>query len=350
MARRHVAFAVAGLLVLSACGGAGAPGAGPPVAETAAGSELEGLIAGAKAEGAVAWADGLNPNEAEPIIKAFQEKYPFVKVTHAEVSGTDSRERLFREVSTGVVTYDVFDVSGEDIPNWKQGGLLVKYDWTKAFAVRPEQLDVDQMLLAVGGSIHGIGYNTNLVKGADIPKAWADLLDPKWKGKLVFDSRPKTFTALVPAWGEAKVLDFVTKLQAQQPKVRRGQTQSITLMGAGEFPIIAGTYNHSLYQVKLTGAPVDIVIPDPVPVTLDQEVLPKGVKHPNAAKLFLGWLATDGAKVYDESTLRGIPLPGFDTRPAKQAAGKQLSLFVGEWAPKEAALQKKILDAMGIKQ
>jgi tRNA-binding EMAP/Myf-like protein len=58
----------------------------------------------------------------------------------------------------------------------------------------------------------------------------------KWTGKMVVDTRPKAFVGLIPVWGEQKVLDFVKKLVTYKPQFRRGQTEALQLMAAGEFP------------------------------------------------------------------------------------------------------------------
>ncbi len=310
-------------------------------------AELNKLIAGAKAEGKVIWHDGLKPEEAKPMVEAFQKKYPFIKVEHTRIHATESRERLLREMMAGIIKIDVFDIGGEQTPEYKKAGLLAKYDWTKAFDVRPEQLEKDQMLLVIGASVKGVGYNTNKVEKKDLPKTWEDLLDPKWKGKIVVDTRPKTFLQLMPVWGEARVYEYLKKLVANKPIFRRGQTESIELMAAGEFPMIAGTYYHSLKLVQKKGAPVDFVMIDPVPVTLEEEAIAKGAPHPNAARLLLGWIAKEGQKFYDDATDRGIPLPGFDTGSARMVRGQTLSLFIKDWIDREADLQAKALKAMG---
>ncbi len=311
--------------------------------------ELARLVEGAKTEGTVVWRDGLKPDEAGPIIEAFQKKYPFIKVDHGRISDTESRERILREFQAGMNNVDVFDVSSELVPALLKAGVFAEYDWTRAFAVRPEQLPADARgLIYVTASVKGIGLNTQLLSEQDAPKTWEGLLDPRWKGKLVVDSRPNTFVHLMPAWGEQKVLDFLKQLAAQQPRFRRGQTESIQLMAAGEFPLIAGTYRHSLLLVKDQGAPLAYVQPDPVPVSLDHYGVAAKAPHPNAARLFLGWLATEGQKVLDDATRRGIPLPGFDTEPARAAQGKQLSLFVGQWVDRSAELQDKAVKALGV--
>jgi iron(III) transport system substrate-binding protein len=307
------------------------------------------LVEAARSEGSVIWQDGLAEAEAKSFIDAFQARYPFIKVQHSRITGTDSRERLLRELSSGTVNVDVFDVSGEEVPTFKQADILASYDWTSLVdGIRPEQLDPDQMLLATLGSVHGIGYNRNLVAAADLPKTWDDLLDPRWQGKLVVDSRPLTYVGLVPAWGEQKVLDFVGKLAAQKPQIRRGQSDSINLMGAGDFPLIAGTYNHSLQLIKDHGAPVDITFPEPVPITLDLFAVAAKAPHPNAARLLVGFMASEGNRYLDDTTHRGIPLPGYDTRPAQLIAGKQLSEFTGRWVDQQAELTTKVQSALGI--
>jgi iron(III) transport system substrate-binding protein len=309
--------------------------------------ELAKLIEGAKAEGTVVWRDGLKPEESGPVVKAFQQKYPFIKVDHKRVSGTDSRERIFRELTAGTVFIDVYDIGGEQIPTFKQAGLMMKYDWTKAFDVRPEQLFKDQMMLSIGCSLKGVGYNTNMINKNDLPKRWEDLLDPKWKGKIVVDTRPKSFCQLMPIWGEEKVYDYVKKLMMNKPIFRRGQTESIELMAAGEFPMIAGTYRSSMELVKKKGAPVDMLYFDILPVTLEEEAIAANAPHPNAAKLLLGWLGREGQKYYDSITARGIPLQGFDTEGARIAKTRKLSLFIKDWVMREEELMQKTLKAMG---
>lgn len=309
--------------------------------------ELAKLIQGAKAEGKLIWYSGLHPEESKPVIEGFQKKYPFIKIEHVRIHATESREQMLRELLAGVVKFDLFDIGGEQVPEFKKAGLLERYDWTKAFDVSPVQLDKDQMLLSVGASVKGIAYNTKLVNEKDLPKTWEDLLDPKWKGKFVLDTRPKTFLQLMPVWGEARVYEYLKKLVANKPIFRRGQAETVELLAAGDFPMIGGTYSHTILRTKKRGAPVEFLALDIVPVTLEDEAIVKGASHPNAAKLVLGWLANEGQKYFDEVTDRGIPLPGYDTGSARLVKGKKLSLFIGEWIDREAELQEKAIKAMG---
>ncbi len=111
--------------------------------------------------------------------------------------------------------------------------------------------------------------------------------------------------------------------------------------------MIAGTQRHSTLLVKQKGAPVDFLFLEPVPLAFEDQTIIKGAPHPNAAKLFLGWMATEGQKYHDGMTNRGIPLPGFDTESAKAVKGRTLSLFAETWTDREVDLQAKALKAMG---
>lgn len=350
------------LVVLAVAGCAGSPPptqapaptaapqttAAPTAATLTREQELAKLVEGAKAEGVVNWGDALKPEEAGPMIKAFTEKYPFIKVEHTRVNDTDSRERLFRELQANKVSFDIFDVSGEEIPPFKAANILMPIDWTKYYNIRTEMTDPDKLFIAYGGSVKVVAYNTNLVKKEDLPKTWDDLLDPKWKGKLVVDSRPKSFLHLMPAWGEQKVLDYLKKLADNKPQYRRGQSESIQLMAAGDIAIIAGSYYHSVKLVKDKGAPIDVVLLDPVPVSMSFMTIAKATPHPNAAKLFLGWMATEGEKYYDQATGRGLPFVGYETGVAKLIGDKKLSIFDYTWALREDELDKKAGQMMGL--
>jgi iron(III) transport system substrate-binding protein len=327
-----------------------ADGASLPKTPAASGKkqEMERLIEGAKAEGKVIWWDVMKPEEAAQVITGFQAKYPFIKVEHTRIHDSDSRERIFRELLAGKVNVDIFMLNGEVIPDFKKAGLLEKYDWTRAFDVPPELLENDQLFIAAGASMKGVGYNTNLVKKQDVPKRWEDLLDPKWNGKLVVDTRPKPFVHLMPGWGEERVLEYLKKLAAGKPKYRRGQTESIELMAAGDFPMIAGTFRHSILMSVQKGAPVNIALLDVIPVNLDKMGIARNCPHPNASKLLLGWLASkEGQSYYDKVTDRGLPLPGYDTDAARDAKGKKISLFTDDWVDREAELLGKALKALG---
>lgn len=309
------------------------------------------LVKAAAAEGTVDWSNAVSDKDALTITKAFHQAFPCITVKHTRKTGDDSTTRLLREMKAGTFSEDLVDISSGEISEYKQGNFLKKIDWKTAFpSIQDSQLDAETgALLSVGGSIKVVAYNTNAHKASDIPDTWEGFLDPKWKGKFEIDSKPKALYQLVPAWGLAKVVDYTKKLAANHPQLRRGESDTMQLVAAGEIDVALGMSYQNVKQAKDKGAPVDFKFIEPVPVSMEQEVVLSGAPHPAAAELLLGWLATAGNKFYDEVTDRGLPFPALGTPEATLLAGKQLALNDVHASEQEDAISSKVLPALGVK-
>src|SRR5580698_7551419 len=145
------------------------------------------LIEAARKEGKVSYYSALELNVAERLGKAFETKYPGISV-HVERSGAERiYQRISREQGSGI---NAVDVANSTDPahylDWKARDWLAPYlpdDVAKYFPA--DQVDPDGTYATSCGWIEAIGYNSNLVKAEDAPKSYADLLDPKWQGKIV---------------------------------------------------------------------------------------------------------------------------------------------------------------------
>ncbi len=145
-------------------------------------------------------------------------------------------------------------------------------------------------------------YNTELVKAEEAPKSFADLLDPKWKGKLSLDTRPNRFIpSLLQEWGENRAMDYFKKLAAQEPVLVRGHTAAAQLLAAGQHHVLIEPFAYSTLSLKHQGAPIE--------VTWQKEFVPgshgapiallKEAPHPHAALLFYEFLLSEaGQQVY----------------------------------------------------
>ena len=103
---------------------------------------MEQVLAGAKKEGEVRVAITVREKEgnvvaAPRLIEAFQKKYPFVKVRYTRLGGSRERERIFTELATGMVNYDVATFSQTMIPNGLKAKVFRKVDWRDSVSVRP---------------------------------------------------------------------------------------------------------------------------------------------------------------------------------------------------------------------
>src|ERR1700688_3893593 len=145
------------------------------------------LIEAAKKEGQVNYYTSTDLPVAEKLAKAFEAKYPGIAV-HVERSGAERVfQRIGQEYSSSIHAVDV--VNSSDAAHfivWKRDGILLPYvpeDVAKFYPV--DHKDVDGQFASWRVWLSIIAYNTNLVKAAEAPKSFADLLDPKWKGKIV---------------------------------------------------------------------------------------------------------------------------------------------------------------------
>jgi iron(III) transport system substrate-binding protein len=148
-------------------------------------------------------------------------------------------------------------------------------------------------------------YNTDLVSEADAPKTFEDLLDPRWKGKMVWSdtrgiSGPPGFIGnVLQTMGQEKGMEYLRKLATQDIAANPGsQRAAIDTVIAGQYEIGLMTYNHHALISAGKGAPIAWVKMEPLVANLGAISLIKGAPHPNAAKLFLEYFySKEGAEV-----------------------------------------------------
>ncbi|OGP26685.1 MAG: hypothetical protein A2038_09250 [Deltaproteobacteria bacterium GWA2_57_13] len=249
------------------------------------------LIEGAKKEGQVVWYTTMNVSQSKPVVDAFQKKYPFLEAVLYRSGGGALVNRVLIEARAGKYIWDIVGGRGEMIQAFKEKNLLASY-------VSPEAQMIDSDLFDKQGYWYTyyvvpvvLGYNTNLVKREEIPKGYADLLEPRWKGgKISLDTEAYLlFQGLISSWGKEKALSYMKQLAAQEPVMMRGTTERITMAAAGEYPLVI-TYAHSLQRMVSQGASIDWVALEPVVVEIDPIMISAKASHPNAARLFLNFL------------------------------------------------------------
>src|SRR5689334_11409167 len=145
------------------------------------------LVDAAKKEGKVVYYTSIDLSLAEKIAKAFEAKYPGIAVRVERTGAERVFQRISQEYSSRIYAVDA--VNSSDAAHfiaWKRDGLLAPYIPEDVAQHYPaEHKDADGMFASFRVGLSVIGCNTNLVKPEDRPKSFADLLDPKWKGKIV---------------------------------------------------------------------------------------------------------------------------------------------------------------------
>src|ERR1700761_5314459 len=145
------------------------------------------LIEAAKKEGKVVWYTSIDLGVAEKIAASFKEKFPGIEVRTERTGAERVFQRIGQEYASGVHAVDVANSSdAAHLLAWKRQGILLPYvpeDVAKYY--KPEHRDPDGTYAGFRATLCPVAYNTKLVKPEDAPKSYKDLLDPKWKGKIV---------------------------------------------------------------------------------------------------------------------------------------------------------------------
>ena len=109
-----------------------------------------------------------------------------------------------------------------------------------------------------------LGYNTNLVKRAEAPKSYEDLVQPRWKSNIFLDDEAyEWFAVMLKHLGREKGLQFMRNLAKQDLRMVRGRTAQSQLLAAGERAVAINVSGPTTLDLKARGAPVDQVIVDP---------------------------------------------------------------------------------------
>lgn len=290
------------------------------------------LIEGAKKEGnLVIW--GIIPPDTEaPMMAEFNKIYPFIKVNYWRGSGEESGTKIEAEAVTGKfdVDVDLGSIQMARMPVWRQNGWIKQ--WTD---IIPNVKNLGGAISSnkdwalPGANVIGPQYNTDLVKAVDAPKSWEDLLDPKWKGKIGMAISTGLWESLAYSdggWGEAKTLDYLNKLKAQNIVwLQGGYLGGHGLLVAGEVSIMANALLPHYIQAKAKGAPVDWVKANPLTSGGPDYVALNNSPNPNAAQLFLEWqFSPDGLVAYEKATAKGDVSPGSQTQLAKLLVGQKV--------------------------
>ena len=249
------------------------------------------LIEAARKEGKIYYYSALELNVAERLGKAFEAKYPGIAV-RVERSGAERiYQRIAQEQGSGI---NAVDVANSTDPahylDWKSKDWLAAYlpdDVAKHFPA--DQIDSDGMYATSCGWIETIGFNTNLVKPDDAPKSYADLLDPKWQGKIVKAHPGYSGAIMTATFVLSRELgwQFFEKLAQQKVLQVQSAADPPKKLLLGERAIMADGNDYNLLLLKDQGKPVEAVYAgEGSPLIIVPSGVFRNAPNPNAARLF----------------------------------------------------------------
>ena len=259
------------------------------------------LIAAAKKEGQVIHYTSTDLPVAEKLAKAFEAKYPGIAVRVERTGAERVFQRIGQEYSSNIHAVDV--VNSSDAAHfivWKRDGILAPYvpeDVAKFYP--PEHRDVDGQFASWRVWLSIIAYNTSLVKPDEAPKSFADLLDPKWKGKIVKAHPGYSGTILTATFEMVRDIgwDFYENLAKQNIMQVQSATDPPKKLALGERAVMADGTEYNIFLLKESGQPVEAVYPtEGTPFIIGPNGIFKAAPNPNAAKLFQNYCFTPEAQ------------------------------------------------------
>ena len=152
----------------------------------------------------------------------------------------------------------------------------------------------------------GFGYNTELLakKKLSVPKNWADLLKPEYKGEIQSANPASSGTAytmiatLVQLMGEDKAFDYLKRLHQNISQYTRSGTGPIKAVARGE-TAVSISFVHDAPQERMQGFPIETATPsEGTGAEIGSMSIIKGARNMEQAKKFYEWALTPGAQAF----------------------------------------------------
>jgi len=252
------------------------------------------LEAAARKEGKLTIYTSVDLKVAETLARAFEKKYEGVKVT-VERNGAERQfSKIGQEYSSQIFNVDTVNSSdASHFVYWKREGWLSPALPQEVAERYPAgSFDAEGYFAPFRSSLSVIAYNTTLVAPADVPKSFKDLLDAKWKGKMVKAHPGYSGTILTATFQIGRDIgwDYIEKLAAQQIMQVQSSTDPPRKVVAGERALMVDGNEYNVFIEQQKGAPIAIVYPtEGTPLIIGPSGIMKNAKNPNAAKLYHAW-------------------------------------------------------------
>jgi iron(III) transport system substrate-binding protein len=282
------------------------------------------LIEAAKKEARVVLYSPMDLPVGEKLGRAFEAQYPGIQVQIERAGSERLFQRIEQEFASGIHAADAVNSADAShfIP-WKKNGWLAPFvpeEVAKYFP--PQYRDPDGMFATTRIWLSSIAYNTNLVKPADAPKSFADLLDPKWAGKMVKGHPAYSGTIMTTTFQLVRELgwEYFEKLAKQRVMQVQSSTDPPKKLALGERAVMADGNEYNAVLLKEAGQPVEPVYPTEGTPTISG---PTGIfvtaPHPNAARLFQAWLHTrETQQFFTDFTAQYSVHPQVQAKPGRR--------------------------------
>ena len=257
------------------------------------------LIEGARAEGELVLYTSLTVEDMAVLNGAFEKKYG-VKVKMWRAAADKVLQRVVTEARGGRFDVDVIELSAPSLESLHREKLLAPVRSPYHADLIPAAVPAHREWVGSPLNVFAQAYNTKLVSRAELPKSYADLVDPKWKGKLGIEAADEDwFAEVVRSMGETQGLELFRKVVGNNGiSVRKGHTLLTNMVASGEVPFALTVYNFTAEQVKQKGAPLDWFVLPPAVARANGVAVARRAPHAHAATLYYEFMISeDGQRI-----------------------------------------------------
>lgn len=302
-----VVLLVAALALAAGCGGDDEASNGGAASASTGDPALDKLVAAAKEEGEVTFYSVPDERVAQQLADAFKEKYgieaKFTRATAAEIE-----QRFSAEAEAGAPVADVMLTLNDGFladaidkgwmtPLDRAGIPGFPGDWIAKKAILRDPSTVMVQITNMG-----IGFNTDAAGDAP-PRAWQDVLDPRWKGKVaIADPNNAIHNDLFYVLSQRYGMGYLSRLKGQIGRIYPGGAPMVEALASGEAEVALGVVAAGLQIAKEQGAPLGWSIPKDTLASPTVIGVSAKAPHPNAAKLLAHYiLSEEGLKLLNDA-------------------------------------------------
>lgn len=282
---------------------------------------MQKLVEGAKKEATLVWYAPDREELTNLRVDFFKDLHPGViqKFQTPRILPDIMINRLLTEERAGKHQADVVWLQFHQVSALERDGMLARYVALEDAAL-PDGLKVPGQWRSLGNRLFHIMYNTKLVAASEAPKSWEELLDPKWKGKLILDAASYNwFVGMLDYLGEEKGLEFMKRLARNGLQIQQRRSNVENMVSAGEVPVMVANSGTSTADRISQGEPVAFVKDPKPPIAYGEGLsIMRNAPHPYAAALFIETVLSDpwqrkaAEKIKIRAARPGVPDPLID--------------------------------------
>src|SRR5258705_2503862 len=284
------------------------------------------LAAAAKKESALTFYTSIPEKDMAVLVADFDRRYG-VKVNVWRPTSAKVLQRAAAEARANRWDFDAAAISSPEMEAMHRERLLQEVRSDHHADLAPDAMPAHRAWVPQFLNVFVQAYNTALVRKEDLPRSYAELADPKWKGRLgVEASDGEWYCGVLKHVGEERGAKLFRDIVATAGwSVRSGHTLLANLVASGEVPLSLTAYSYRIEQMRNAGRPVEWFGIDPVIGRVNGAGVSRRPPHPNAAMLFYEYLISDAqplmvkmsyiaANTKIASPLRGVKVRFLDPR------------------------------------